>query len=146
MFNFSGIRKLAYSEAGIVGRAVVTGDPCSVVSGPRGAPADAEPAFTTLPRGVHALAAPVLVGGQVMAVVYGDDAERRPAAAWRESLELLARHAGHCLEVLTAGRAAQLALQDADSPGPGDTGPTQPLDAAGSEPDLLEPDLLEPEG
>jgi hypothetical protein len=121
------VELVAYSEAGIVGRAVVTGDPCSVVSGPRGAPADAEPA-------------PVLVGGQVMAVVYGDDAERRPAAAWRESLELLARHAGHCLEVLTAERAAQLALQDAESPGPGDTGPTQPFDVARSEPDHVEPE------
>jgi len=132
--------ELAYSEAGLVGRAVVAGEACSVVSGPAGVPADAEPAFTTLPPGVHALAAPVLVGGQVMAVVYGDDAERRPAAAWRESLELLARHAGHCLEVLTAERAAQLALQDAESPGPGDTGPTQPFDVARSESDHVEPE------
>ena len=131
---------LAYDEAGLVGRAVVTADACSVLSGPHGVPADAEPSFTTLPTGVQALAAPVVVGGQVMAVVYGDDAERRPAAAWRESLELLARHAGHCLEVLTAERAAQLALQDADSPGSGDTGPTQPFDVPSSEPDGLEPE------
>ena len=106
---------LMLGEAGIVGRAVVTGAACSTVSGANGVPGDAEPAFTTLPLGVHALAVPVLVGGQVMAVVYGDDAERRPAAAWREALEVLARHTGHCLEALTAVRAAQLALQDAES-------------------------------
>ena len=40
-----------------------------------------------------------------------------------------------CLE-----RAAQLALQDADSPGSGDTGPTQPFDVPSSEPDGLEPE------
>ena len=79
---------------------------------------------------VHALAVPVLVGGQVMAIVYGDDAERRPAAAWRESLEVLARHTGHCLEAVTVVRAAQLALRDAESLIPEDAGPTLPVDAA----------------
>ncbi|HIM51997.1 MAG TPA: GAF domain-containing protein [Acidobacteria bacterium] len=135
---------LAFGEAGIVGRAVVTGDACSVVSGPNGVPRDAEPAFTTLPLGVHALAVPVLVGGQVMAVVYGDDAERRPAAAWRESLEVLARHAGHCLEALTALRAAQLALQDVESFFPENAGPTLPFDEGGVErpkPEADEPSL-----
>ena len=135
---------LAFGEAGIVGRAVVTGDACSVVSGPNGVPRDAEPAFTTLPLGVRALAVPVLVGGQVMAVVYGDDAERRPAAAWRESLEVLARHAGHCLEALTALRAAQLALQDVESFFPENAGPTLPFDEGGVErpkPEADEPSL-----
>ena len=103
------------------------------MSGPNAVPADAEPAFTTLPLGVHALAVPVLVGGQVMAVVYGDDAERRPAAAWRESLEVLARHTGHCREALTAMRAAQLALQDVESRIPEGGGPTLPLDEARDE-------------
>ena len=135
---------LAFGEAGIVGRVVGTGDACSVVSGPNGVPRDAEPAFTTLPLGVHALAVPVLVGGQVMAVVYGDDAERRPAAAWRESLEVLARHAGHCLEALTALRAAQLALQDVESFFPENAGPTLPFDEGDVErpkPEADEPSL-----
>ncbi len=124
---------LECGEAGIVGRAVVTGEASSVVSGPNGVPGDAEPAFTTLPSGVHALAVPVLVGGQVMAVVYGDDAERRPAPAWRESLEVLARYAGHCLEALTAVRTAQLAHRDVESLIPEEGGPTRPFDAAGAE-------------
>ena len=124
---------LEYGEAGIVGRAVVTGEACSVVSGPNGVPGDAEPAFTTLPAGARALAVPVRVGGPVMAVVYGDNAERRPAAAWRDSLEVLARHAGHCLEALTAVRATQLALQDTSSLIPEDTGPTLPFGEVGDE-------------
>ena len=118
---------LAFGEAGIVGRAVVTAELCSVVSGPNGVPEDAGPAFTTLPPGVHAVSVPVLVGGQVMAVVYGDDAEGRPAAAWRASLEVLARHAGHCLEALTAVRAAQLALQDVEALITKDAGPRLPF-------------------
>ena len=124
---------LEYTEAGIVGRAVVTGEACSVVSGPDGVPGDAEPAFTTLPAGARALAVPVRVGGQVMAVVYGDDAERRPAAAWCDSLEVLARHAGHCLEALTGARAAQLALQDTSSLIPEDAGPRLPFGEVGDE-------------
>ena len=119
---------LACGEAGIVGRAVVTGETCSVVCGPNGVPEGAEPAFTTLPPGVEALAVPVRVGGQVMVVVYGDDAERRPTVGWRESLEALARHAGHCLAAVTAARVAQLVLQDTVSRFPEDTGPTLPFD------------------
>ena len=118
---------LEFGEAGIVGRTVVTGELCSVLSGPNGVPADAEPAFTTLLPGVHAVSVPVLVGGQVMAVVYGDDTERRPAAAWRASLEVLARHTGHCLEALTAVRAAQLALQDVETLITKDAGPRLPF-------------------
>ncbi len=119
---------LECGEAGIVGRAVVTGDVCTVVSGPNGVPGEDEPAFTTLPSGVHAVAVPVLVGGQVMAVVYGDDADRRPAEGWRESLEVLARHAGHCLEALTATRAAQLALREAEARVAVDVGPRLPFE------------------
>ena len=123
---------LKMGDAGIVGRVVETGDACSVVCGPDGVPED-EPAFTTLSTGVQALAVPVRVGGQVMAVVYGDDTDRRPAAAWRASLEVLARYAGHCLEALTAARATQLALQDIESLVSEDAGPTLPFDEAGDE-------------
>jgi hypothetical protein len=110
-------------EAGLVGHAVVTGATHSWVSDPDTASGDGAPAFTVLPVGARALAVPVLVGGQVMAVLYGDDAAREPAAAWRASLEILASHAGHCLESLTAVRAAQLVSRDmpaviVDDPGP----------------------------
>ncbi|HIE93732.1 MAG TPA: hypothetical protein EYQ83_13020 [Acidobacteria bacterium] len=99
---------LKLAEAGLVGHAVVTGATHSWVSDADTASGDGAPAFTALPVGARALAVPVVVGGQVMAVLYGDDAGREPAAAWRASLEILASHAGQCMESLTAARTAQL--------------------------------------
>ncbi len=116
-------------EAGLVGHAVVTGATHSWVSDPDTASGDGAPAFTVLPVGARALAVPVLVGGQVMAVLYGDDAAREPAAAWRASLEILASHAGHCLESLTAVRAAQLVSRDMPAVIVDDPGPTLPFGA-----------------
>ena len=55
---------------------------------------------------------PVRVGGRVTAVVYADEAaqssERLPAS-WASAIQILARHAGHCLEVLTALHVSQFA-------------------------------------
>jgi hypothetical protein len=70
-------------------------------------------------------AAPVSVGGRVVAALYADQhvagKEGRPARfAWRPALEMMARHAGRCLEGITAIRAAQL-LTDAQ-PRVGDRG------------------------
>ena len=117
---------LKIGEAGLVGHAVVTGATQSWVSGPDTTSGDGAPAFTVLPVGARALAVPVLVGGQVMAVLYGDDAAREPAAAWRASLEILASHAGHCLESLTAVRAAQLVSQEMPAVIADDSGQTLP--------------------
>jgi hypothetical protein len=54
---------------------------------------------------------PVLVGGRVVAVVYADgvtgtDHEQSMPNPWPEAIELLARHAGRCLEALTAQKVA----------------------------------------
>jgi len=60
------------------------------------------------------VAVPVSVGGQVAALVYVDEGaeEDRPdllrSAGSPEAIELLARHAGRCLEAQTAIRAARL--------------------------------------
>jgi hypothetical protein len=64
-------------------------------------------AFAPLPTGRAALAVPVEVGGRVVAVVYADDAAPRSGtvpSAWPEVVEILARHAGRCLEALTVLR------------------------------------------
>jgi hypothetical protein len=56
------------------------------------------------------LAVPILVDEQVVAVLYADDdgvEEREVPSAWPERVELLARHAGRCLEALTARSAAR---------------------------------------
>jgi len=63
--------------------------------------------FAPLPTGRAALAVPVTVGGRVVAVVYADDAAPQSGtvpSAWPEVVEILARHAGRCLEALTVLR------------------------------------------
>jgi hypothetical protein len=61
----------------------------------------------------------VSVGGRVVALVYADDAgDRAPMvpSSWPEIAEILARHAGQCLELLTISTTAALATRvQADS-------------------------------
>ena len=69
------------------------------------------PGFDTLPADRMGLAVPVIVSGRVVAVVYGDAVsadghERHVPSSWPELIEVLARHAGRCLEALTAQKAA----------------------------------------
>ena len=104
---------LALVDAGIVGEAAQSAASRSVEAGAEPAAGGGVPAFMTLPSGANAVAVPVMVGGDVGAIVYGDDGGGEPAAGWRESIEILARHAGHCLEGLTAARLAQLARAEA---------------------------------
>ncbi|HPK71217.1 MAG TPA: GAF domain-containing protein, partial [Vicinamibacterales bacterium] len=66
--------------------------------------------FGALPAASVGLAVPLLVGGDAVAVLYADDVssrERHTPSAWPESVELLARHAARCLEVLTVSRVTQ---------------------------------------
>jgi hypothetical protein len=74
--------------------------------------------FITLHHEDVGVAVPVTVGGQVAAIVYGDDGadlDRPAPASWPEALELLARHAARCLEAQTAIRAARLSNGGAPS-------------------------------
>jgi hypothetical protein len=67
--------------------------------------------FITLRHEDVGVAVPVIVGGQVAALVYADDGadlDRPAPASWPEAIELLARHAARCLEAQTAIRAARL--------------------------------------
>jgi hypothetical protein len=67
--------------------------------------------FITLRNEDVGVAVPVIVGGQVAALVYADDGadlDRPAPASWPEAIELLARHAARCLEAQTAIRAARL--------------------------------------
>lgn len=67
------------------------------------------PAFAQLPHGRAAIAIPLLVGGQPVAVLYADDVgERQPdsPAPWPEAVQILSRHASVNLAHLTAARAA----------------------------------------
>jgi hypothetical protein len=95
---------LAAPETGIIGQAIQTGETAYLPPRP-GDPAPAGPHFSQLPEGRVALAVPVRLSGRTVAVVYADDMadEARPVpAAWPEAIEILVRHAGRCLEALTA--------------------------------------------
>ena len=68
--------------------------------------------FSPLPAGRVGYAVPIQIGGQTVAVVYGDDADGRDRprtvpSAWPEAIEILARHAALKLEMLTALRTVQ---------------------------------------
>jgi len=64
--------------------------------------------FGELGHDAAGLAVPVRVGGETVAVIYADDAADGPRvvpSAWPEVVEVMARHAARCLEVLTMSRA-----------------------------------------
>ena len=66
--------------------------------------------FGALPATAAALAVPLRVGGETVGVLYADDVsprEREAPSVWPESLEVLARHACRCLEVVTIARVTQ---------------------------------------
>lgn len=70
----------------------------------------AAPAFAALPPNQAALAVPITVGGQSVAVLYADDgggADVETPASWPEVTQILAAHASACLAYLTALRTTQ---------------------------------------
>jgi hypothetical protein len=116
---------LTLAESGVIGlavgaaRTVTTRDSQSAGVGP---------GFETLPPDRMGLAVPVIVGGRVVAVVYGDAVtvdghERHVPSCWPELIEVLARHAGRCLEALATQKAGKSA---------GAAGPTSPAGATGA--------------
>ena len=93
------------TDPGVLGEALRRREPVatSEAEGP------AAPAFAELPRGRAAMAVPLLVGNQPVAVLYADDAaDGTPAApaSWPEAIQILGRHASVTLAHLTAARAA----------------------------------------
>ncbi len=74
------------------------------------------PSFTRVPSGSQMLAVPIALSGEVVAVLYADQAadetarDRHPESlvVWPAVLEVLTRHATRSLEATTAFRAAQL--------------------------------------
>ena len=99
----------AGAGAGFLGRAIDEGRALVLTPPPGEDELDWPPAFAALPPDRSAIAVPVSVGGQPMVALYADDAERdgpSMPAAWSDAIELLARHAGCCIEALTANHAA----------------------------------------
>jgi hypothetical protein len=119
-------------ESGVIREAARTG---AAVSSPRGG----APAFAELPADCACFAFPITLGGQVVAVLYGDQGSTSPASrdslsVWPHTLEVLARRAAGCLETQTALKAAGLW---SNRPAPQDL----PPGSAGASGDPSEDDL-----
>lgn len=95
---------LPLADAGVIGLAVGA---ARTVTTRDGHAAAVGPGFEHLPADRMGLAVPVIVGGRVVGVIYADgvsmDGHERPVpSGWPEVVEVLARHAGRCLEALTS--------------------------------------------
>jgi chemotaxis protein histidine kinase CheA len=96
----------------VFGQCIASGLPASTSDAPLGSAGDTLAAVLAAPPGRAGLAVPISVGGRVVAILYADDAgDRTPLvpSAWPELAEILARHAGRCLELLTISHASVLA-------------------------------------
>lgn len=98
---------LGLNDSGIVGVAATS---ARAVHTRDGQPGDT-PDFAKTAAEVPAVAAPVIVSGRVVAVVYADivfvpGRDHAVPSGWCEGIEILARHAARCLEALTAQKSA----------------------------------------
>lgn len=113
---------LRLDAASVVGRAAQSGERATTHD-EAGEGAPQALAFASLPDDRVGLAVPLRVGGRTVAVLYADEgasSEPTVPSAWPEALEILARHAGRCLELQTVTRAYALHAQQgsAGTPGP----------------------------
>jgi hypothetical protein len=97
----------------VLERAVATGIPVSTSDLAIAGPANSSVAINP-PAGRVGIAVPISVGGRVVALAYVDDSGRQTPVVpsnWPEIAEILARHAGQRLEVLTVSHASRLATR-----------------------------------
>jgi hypothetical protein len=102
---------LGMEEAGLAGAVVKSGQPASRPSDAATGPG--LPPFAAGSGERHAMALPVCVGGEVVAVLYADAPrvdEPSSDARWPAILEVLVRHASRALEAMTVEQAAGLSL------------------------------------
>jgi GAF domain-containing protein len=70
------------------------------------------PLFMQMPTDHHGLVVPIIVGGDVVGLLYADGLDRRPdrerASVWPEQVELLVRHAALRLENVTSVRTVEV--------------------------------------
>lgn len=126
---------LLLAEAGVIGLAVGA---ARTVTTRDGHAAAAGPGFEHLPADRMGLAVPVIVGGRVVGVIYADgvsmDGRERPVpSGWPEVIEVLARHAGRCLEALTTQKTTPPKVaHQAGHGGSGAAGAAGPTSAPGA--------------
>lgn len=101
--------KLPLYDAGVLAVVVERAEAMPVHPDAFGRDSAAVLGFARLPYSEVGLAAPIVLGGRTVAVVYADDGDALGKAVpggWPEAVQVLARHASRCLEVLTATHAA----------------------------------------
>jgi hypothetical protein len=103
--------EMSAAEGGLIPRAMRATTAVTTSESPD--PALMTTPFGVLPTDAAGLAIALRVGGEPVAVLYADDAadqRREVPSAWPEAVELLARHAARCLEVLTVVRVSRQAF------------------------------------
>ena len=104
---------IARGDAGVIAQALRS--VAVVSSGSTGG--GGAPAFAQLKPAQACVAVPIVIGGQVVAVLYAD-AGLESGTLNPEPLEILTRHAAQRLEALTAMKAARSLTVKADPPAP----------------------------
>jgi hypothetical protein len=101
--------EIPFSDGGMIAEAGETGRVIRLETG--GLRDTLVPAFADLSDQCRALAVPLVMTNQVVAVLYADEGNSEPAqrASWPSTLEVLARHAARALEAITATRLTQIA-------------------------------------
>jgi hypothetical protein len=100
---------LSVEDAGLAGVVLQTGTAASRAA--HSGDTAAFPAFAADAAGRDAMAFPILVGGEVVAVLYADSSDGAAAQArWATTLEVIARHGSRVLEAITVLHAAGLPL------------------------------------
>jgi hypothetical protein len=100
--------------------AVTRGVPVSTLDAPVGMDVHPLSALLAAPAGRAGLAVPISVGGRTVAILYADNAgDETPVvpSTWPELAEILARHAGRCLEALTISHTSVSAGGARHAPG-----------------------------
>lgn len=109
-----GSQRIPLGGGGFVAEAIERGE--AVSTSDASAPA---PDFAALPEGRAAIAVPIAIGGEPVAVLYADDGgseEPTAPASWPEAVEILASHAASRLAHLTATRTAEAMRLAAGTP------------------------------
>ena len=108
--DISDVAALPLTDADLsfMNKIVIEGQTCLLSSTDRQATNSRGFSFAELTEGQHALVVPVVIGDDVMVLVYADDVSfvsPLSVSSWSEAVELLARYAGRRLEGLTIDRA-----------------------------------------
>jgi len=109
-FRFIGFetaeREFPLDEGSVLAQAIRSRAAATTEAGGASEP----PGFAALDSAHACFAVPLVLAGQVVAVLYADQqgsSQATTTGSWPEALELLTRHAARCIEALTAMKAAR---------------------------------------